>query len=207
MALGTCNISRSASRVFTNVMLYYDFGSGAIAAANCVHPLLGIWGPHEKLFISTYGAEDLKVFDMPADRKIISPSVATGTGEAVGKTWAFPEWSTHPYFAVANLLVDRLFLVSGNYQHTMNAESIYLISLKDSSYVKLAETTDTSYASKTTLGIHSFGWMCPRVKTVTGTEVLGGFTAGLSPYNLGDVKSWRCVIGPGSFGPAGTVVG
>ncbi len=147
--IGVCNISRSASRVFTNAMLYFDFGSYAVKDAGCYNPLLGSWDLHQKLFISRYDSEDLKVFETPADKKIISSDSSQGLGEAIGKEWDFPEWSNHPYYAVASLLVDRLFQVSGDWQHVQNREAIYLVNLKDSSYIKLLETTDTSYTSKT----------------------------------------------------------
>jgi hypothetical protein len=158
VSIGTCNISRSASRIFTNTMLYYDFGSLALTTAKCYHPLLGTWKEHTKLFISRYDAEDLKVFDMPADRKLVSTADAAGLGEAVGKEWYFPEWSNHPYYGVASLNIDRLWLRSGSWVHTYNTESIYMVGLRDSQYVKLVESTDTSYTS-TTVFKYPFIWV------------------------------------------------
>ncbi len=158
VAIGTCNISRPASRIFTNTMLYFDFGSGAIAAAGCYDPLLGAWKMHEKLFISRYDAEDLKVFEMPADRPLVPLAQASGAGEAVGKSWDNPEWSNHPYLAVGTLLIDRLFKIAGVYQHALNHESIYLIDLKDSSFVKLIETTDSTYATQVSF-LNPFIWV------------------------------------------------
>jgi hypothetical protein len=158
VSVGTCNISRSASRIFTNSMLYYDFGSAAVEAANCFHPVLGSWPAHALLFISRYDSEDLKIFRMPADRKIVPSADAQGLGEAVGKEWYFPEWSNHPYYAAAGLSIDRLWLKSGNWEHTYNTESIYLVGLKDSTYVKLIESTDTSFASATNF-IYPWVWV------------------------------------------------
>ncbi len=158
VSIGTCNISRSASAVFTNSMLFYDFSSSAVNAAGCHHPLLGSWGVHEKLFISRYDGEDLKVFDMPADRPLTPPDDAQGMGEAIGKQWYFPEWSNHPYFAAASLLVDRLFTRNGSWQHTENNESVYLVNLKDSAYVKLLKSSDTSSGSKVNLK-YPFLWV------------------------------------------------
>ena len=150
VTVGACNPSRSASGIFTNTMLYFDFGSAAIAAAKCFHPLLGTWGMHEIIFLSRFDGEDLRTYAMPADRPIVPVAAASGVGEAVGKQWNNPEWSNHPYYAVASLLVDRLWSVSGNWNHTTNTESIYLVNLKDSVYLKLVESADTSYASTTT---------------------------------------------------------
>jgi hypothetical protein len=149
VSIGTCNISRSASRVFTNTMLYYDFGSKELTTAKCIHPLLGTWKEHALLFISRYDAEDVKVFAMPAERTLVSTVDAQGLGEVVGKEWYFPEWSNHPYYGVASLNIDRLWLRSGSWEHTYNTESIYLIGLKDSQYVKIIESSDTLYASTT----------------------------------------------------------
>jgi hypothetical protein len=158
VSIGTCNISRSASRIFTNTMLYYDFGSKTVTTAKCYHPLLGSWNEHALLFISRYDAEDLKVFAMPADRKLVTIADAQGLGEAVGKEWYFPEWSNHPYYAVASLYIDRLWLRSGSWEHAYNTESIYLVGLKDSQYVKIIESTDTSFTSTTSLK-YPFIWV------------------------------------------------
>jgi hypothetical protein len=155
VSVGTCNISRSASRNFTNTMFFYDFGSGAITAAGCYHPILGTWAEHGKLFISRYDAEDLKVFDMPIDRPIVPPSQIR-SGDVIGKEWLYPEWSNHPYFGVATLSIDRVFDSSGNWVHRFNCESVYLINLKDSVYVKLMESTDTAITSTTSF---SYPWV------------------------------------------------
>jgi hypothetical protein len=158
VSIGTCNISRSASTVFTNTMIFYDFSSSAIKNAGCYHPLLGSWGMHAKLFISRYDGEDMKVFDMPADRPLVSVADAQGNGEAVGKEWYNPEWSNHPYYAAASLLVDRIFYVDSSWENTYNCESVYLVDLRDSTYVKLIESTDSSYTSKTNFS-YPFLWV------------------------------------------------
>jgi hypothetical protein len=85
---------------------------------------------------------------MPADRPVVPPSQAV-TGDALGKEWYHPEWSNHPYYAVAALHIDRVFDSSGNWVHRYNSESVYLIDLKDSLYVKLIESTDTLITSVT----------------------------------------------------------
>jgi hypothetical protein len=95
---------------------------------------------------------------MPADRKLVSTADAQGLGEAVGKEWYYPEWSNHPYYAAACLNIDRLWLKSGNWEHTYNTESVYLVGLKDSQYVKLIESVDTSYSS-TTGFIYPWVWV------------------------------------------------
>ncbi len=158
VTVGTCNISRSASRIFTNTMLYFDFGSGAITAAKCYHPLLGTWKEHQKLFISNYNAQDLRVYSTPADRPLVPTKDAQGAGEAIGKEWNNPEWSNHPYYGAASLMIDRLWTVNGDYEHTLNTELLYLVNLKDSSYLKLIESTDTTYTSTVDFG-NPFIWV------------------------------------------------
>jgi hypothetical protein len=145
--VGTCNISRSASRIFTNTMLFYDFGSGNITASGCYHPLLGTWAQHAKLFISRYDAADLHVFDMPADRPVVVPPAPVRSGDAVAKEWFHPEWSNHPYYAAAALHIFRAFDISGSWEQRENSESVYLLNLKDSVYVKLLESSDTAITS------------------------------------------------------------
>ena len=158
VTIGACNMSRSASRVFTNTMLYYDFSSAAITAAGCYHPILGTWAEHALLFISRYDAEDLQVFGMPSDRPLVSIAQANGLGEAVGKEWNNPEWSNHPYFAAASLMIDRLWLKNGSYDHTYNSELLYLVDLKDSVFVRLVESIDTSNTSTVDFG-NPFIWV------------------------------------------------
>jgi hypothetical protein len=158
ITIGGCNPSRSASRIFTNTMLYFDFSSSAITLAKCYHPLLGKWKEHQLLFISRYDGEDLKVFNTPSDKILVPISSAEGKGEAVGKEWNNPEWSNHPYFAVASLLIDRLFFVSNTWEHTLNNEAIYIVNLKDSIYLKIIESTDTSYSSNITF-TNPFIWI------------------------------------------------
>jgi hypothetical protein len=148
VAIGTCNISRSASRVFTNTALYIDFGSGAITTAQCFHPLLKSWQPHEKIFISRIDSEDVRVFAMPADRSLVPTSSATGNGEPIKKTWENPEWSNHPYFGAASLNVTRLWpKVNNIYQRTENGELLYAMDLKNSTYLRLVQTADSSKTS------------------------------------------------------------
>ncbi|HUI91762.1 MAG TPA: T9SS type A sorting domain-containing protein [Chitinivibrionales bacterium] len=154
----TCNPSRSASRIFTNTMMFYDFSSAAITLAKCYHPILKTWGTHQLLFISRSDSEDLRVYDTPY-MSLVPLSIAQGNGEPVAKEWNTPEWSNHPYFAVSGMVVDRLFSAgAGSYDHTLNSEAVYLVNLKDSLYVRLVETTDTSHASMVSLE-NPFVWV------------------------------------------------
>jgi hypothetical protein len=158
VVLGACNVSRSASRFFSNTILYYDYSSLAITNAGCYHPLLGTWGLHSKLFISRSDGEDIKTFDVPVDHPVVPSEIAQGKGEVISKAWSDPEWSNHPYYAAAGLLIERLFSVNGSWEQTQNYESIYLVNLKDSLYCSLIESIDTS-SSSTTQFLNPFLWV------------------------------------------------
>jgi len=217
ITIGTCNISRPASRIFTNTMLYFDFGSALIKAAGCYHPLLGSWKMHEKLFISRYDGEDLRVFDMPSDQPVIPVAQATGIGEVVGKAWDNPEWSNHPYYAAANLIVSREFKVSSGWQQTTNHEAIYLVNLKDSSYVRLVATTDTAITSTNSflypfLWVDTLAgfkedttWLSKTIWEKAGIAVTGKYTIGVKQGPLAP-KSVRPVVSLWSNANASRIV-
>ncbi|MDD5676316.1 MAG: hypothetical protein PHC61_19240 [Chitinivibrionales bacterium] len=144
--IGTCNPSVSSSRIFTDCMMYFDFGSGAISAAGCSDSLLGSWGMHQRIFITRIDSTILRVYDPPSD--IITVQGKNATGEIVAREWDNPEWSNHPYLAVAAVKIDRLWKdKTGAYTHTQNNEFIYAINLKDSTSIRLVETTDSSYVN------------------------------------------------------------
>jgi hypothetical protein len=215
VAIGGCNISRSASAIFTDNVLYYDFSSNAIANAGCVHPLLGEWGEHAKLFISRYDGEDLKVFDMPADRPVVSSDIAEGKGEAIERRWSCPEWSNHPYYAVAGLLISRLFDRNGNWEHTENNEVLYAISLKDSAFIRLVESTDTSFTSTVSLSSpflwvekpHEFQedsvWLKTTIWQRARNAVLQDPQPRQGRWNDGPQKNGAAVTGASLFSPLG----
>jgi hypothetical protein len=139
-----CNLSGSQSSVFPNAALYIDFSSNAFTLTGCaLPPGLGEWGFHARLFVTRNDGKILRFFDVP---QLGNPESMVGAGEIVGSEWNFPEWSNHPYFAVASIQVDRLWY-STSWDHTYQNAFLYMINLKDSSYHKLVETTDSSKAS------------------------------------------------------------
>ena len=142
----TCSPSISPSQIFTNTIMYVDFSSSAIENAGCYHPTLGYWGFHERIFIGRSDGVILKYFDVPSDITDI-PANEMGKGEVYSVSWDNPEWSNHPYYAAAATSVDRLWKET-IYEHTYLNEDLYLINLKDSTYLKLAEVTDTSKTSQ-----------------------------------------------------------
>jgi len=141
----TCSPSISSSRIFTNTIMYIDFSSSAIENAGCYHPKLGYWGFHQRIFIGNSDGVILKYFDVPSNIPDI-PAEEMGKGEVYDVSWDNPEWSNHPYYAAAATNVDRLWKET-IYEHTYLNEGLYLINLKDSTYLKLAEVTDTTKTS------------------------------------------------------------
>jgi hypothetical protein len=142
-----CNPSISQSHLFTDAMMFFDFGQNPIAGYTSP---IGYWGLHTRIFISRYKDQlPYKVFDIPAEIKVLPQSAvdtvscANGNNKPSGKQWDNPEWTNHPYFAVATARILRLTCTNDNWGQREASEAIYLINLKDSSYLKLVETTDT----------------------------------------------------------------
>lgn len=144
-----CNSSVSSSLLFPEAVLFFDFSSKIIQDSDCYHPRLGTWGVHDRIFLYTYANEFRRIFDVPAEIIIPDNVQDFGKGEKFEKQWNYPEWSNHPYFAVATVNIDRLWKNTGGMLlHEWKNEAIYLINLKDSNYLKIIETTDTSRISQ-----------------------------------------------------------
>lgn len=138
----TCYPSISSSRIFTDAMMYIDFGGTVFFDTDSLkHPVLGTpWGKHERIFIERATCGIVGRYDVPGKDEIIgidSIPEEDINGIVRGKAWWYPRWSNHPYFAVSSLDIDRLwyrysFQNALWYQHTNNRESLWLINLKDS---------------------------------------------------------------------------
>ncbi len=155
--LSSCNPSRSASRVYPDAMMFFDFSSGAIRHAKCYHPTLGEWGDHEVIFISRYGTgtygTEVRAYWTPTDFEIYDPlgSSIVGVGEPVGRQWQNPEWSNHPYFAAASVVIDRLYATGDSWNHISKAEKVYMLDLRDGQSIRLVETVDTTILATTSI--------------------------------------------------------
>jgi hypothetical protein len=105
-----CNTSISSSKIFTNSMMYLDFGFDSTIIQ--VHSLLGSWDFHKRLFISDYSGSIIKYFDLP---NVVNLSEATeqSRGNADHMEWNYPEWSNHPYFAAVALNIERVWYENG----------------------------------------------------------------------------------------------
>jgi hypothetical protein len=158
--LQACNPSISSSRLFFDAMMYLDVGTGDMAhsyhSAN-----LGAWGMHSRIFISRSSNSIAGYYDMPADPPLVDN--AENPGDVVIKSWESPRWSNHPYFASAALFVERSF----GEKTTDRNESVYMINLKDSSYLKLLSLTDTTETNTLSM---EFPWLW--VETPQGFDTL-----------------------------------
>jgi len=144
-----CNLSSSPSRFFPRAVMYLDWSSSAFTNANCATPPgLGVWGSHARIFIASAPNAILRYYDVPGSGIPLSDS--KGIGEADENEWDYSEWSNHPYLAASTVQVRRSWWNSTG-EETYNNERIYCVNLKDSTYHKIIETTDTSKTSKTNM--------------------------------------------------------
>jgi hypothetical protein len=65
-----------------------------------------------------------------------------------GSKWHHPEWSNHPYFAVATLNADRFFSAGNGFQNTAWQERVYAINLRDSATLELLRPDTVRYAGR-----------------------------------------------------------
>lgn len=149
----SCNPSISPSRVYTDAMLFFDFGSLTIKQAGCHHPVLGTWNVHEILFIARYGSaahgSTVRAYRTPEDVHVYNPlsSLIEGNGEPIEKEWQNPEWSNHPYYGVAGVKVKRIYATGDSWKTVPRTEMVHLIDFRDGSTVRLIESSDTSILS------------------------------------------------------------
>jgi hypothetical protein len=135
----TCNPSISSSRVFFDAMMYLDIGTESIVSSSPYRPKnLGSWGFHTRIFISRSTNDIARYYDVPVNPPVVA--VVQKAGDVTVKSWDSPRWSNHPYFASATLFLERAW----DDGTTDRNEAIYLIDLRNSSYVKLLSLADTS---------------------------------------------------------------
>lgn len=139
----TCNASMSSSRILTDAIMYVDFGL-MYDQCQCTTDM-GPWDFHTRLFISRSDSTILRYYDVPSPPQV-DDTATLGNGEIIGREWSYPEWSNHPYFAVASILNRRRYLdpAISFFVPVGRRERIALINLKDSSYTDLIQSTDTA---------------------------------------------------------------
>jgi len=150
VSLQCCNPSISSSRLFENVMMYFDFSSDAILVADCYHPTMGYWGFHDRIFIARNDRTILKYYDVPSEIIDRPKGETNGMGQITEKKWNYPEWSNHPYYAASAVEIDRYWADSSS-RPSVRCEQLYILNLKDSTYLKIIETTDTTFNHSTNM--------------------------------------------------------
>ena len=149
-SIQVCNPSVSPSRIFTNVMMYYDFGK----QGGFTHSSMSSWGLHTRMFIGNSNNEILKYWDVPAPVKaMVSTATIPPIGAVTEVKFLTPEWSNHPYYSVSSIEITRTFgsATTGFEPKTSKNEKIYLFNLKDSTSIELATTTDSSLTTTTNI--------------------------------------------------------
>lgn len=138
VALQVCNPSPSPSRVGPPAMLYLDFGypflePGWLACGIDVGPG-GFYAQHELFFIAGYDGRIVQDYRAPDNSAVNDPDGLSGR-----LVWDDPEWSNHPYFAVAALQANRKYSAGA----TRNREALVLVNLRDSTYLKVVGEMST----------------------------------------------------------------
>jgi hypothetical protein len=157
--IGACNPSISSSRVFTDAMMFVDFGFDKSVAGNYALPFGKIWDQHEYIIITNYNADLYRYIGQKYKPELsyddyMALSYDDTKGQSFKSVWDFPEWSNHPYLAIATVAVSRTWKKgTEDFEETVNREHIYLINLKTSKTLPLVSTPDTLKASST-----SFLW-------------------------------------------------
>ncbi len=125
----SCNASISSSCYFTNILMYLTT-SGSHPIVNGGTP----WDKWQVILINNSDGMVLKGYSYPTAYTF---PIETNPESFVKAKWHHPEWSNHPYFACATLNADRYFKVGGEYMNTLYQERLYLINIKDSSYLEV----------------------------------------------------------------------
>ncbi len=129
-----CNTSISQSNRYTDAVLYLDFGNSIRATL----PGIGTWGFHQNAFLSRKDGSVYRVFGTP------EKTIGSTDGSVAKYEWDCTEWSNHPYFGVAVTNITRRWMDGESWSRADKREEIYIINLKDSAYLSLIKTTDTT---------------------------------------------------------------
>jgi hypothetical protein len=138
-----CNASISSSAFFTNTMMYLTMG-----VSQNIPPYINNgkpWGTWEVILINDNAKEPRKSYTIPDSASFVFP-IETNPPSFTGARWHHPEWSNHPYFATATVNADRYFATDTGYRNTYYQERIYLINLKDSSYIEVMRPKKIEYS-------------------------------------------------------------
>ncbi len=130
-----CNASISASSIFTNMVMYLTtVGS---------HPNVNggqMWQSWQVILINNNQKEVIKGYTYPTQFKI---PLDTSNSTFRKAMWHHCEWSNHPYFAAATLNIRRTWEGTNATEYQ---EQIYLINLKDSTYIEVLRPDSVEFS-------------------------------------------------------------
>ncbi|MEO7424793.1 MAG: hypothetical protein ABI036_06370 [Fibrobacteria bacterium] len=138
-----CNVSASPSRVAEDVLMYLDFGSDGLAneGVNGGQP----WEKWELILLADRHEGVPRTFRLPRNPEY--PLETSPTASLSAAMWHHPEWSNHPYFAVATLNAERYFKdpAGTGYVNSFNQERIVILNLRDSAFLEVLRPGKIEY--------------------------------------------------------------
>jgi len=216
-----CNASITSSRLNTDRMMYLDFGSAGVAV-DTINDTLP-WATWQVIFVSDINAGVVGHYPYPRnpaiaysfiDENISPPSTTTGQETVSAIKWHHPEWSNHPYYAVATINVDRKYrypsVHGGAWVHYEDQERVVLLDTRTrGTYLEVLRRADCCYLDSVGRG---FFWPTLWVSTEGFIEigVNRRFAPGLSGSGLaftnGVVSSERALNAVHVFDLNGRIV-
>jgi hypothetical protein len=136
----SCNASASSSRIFTNTLMYLNT-NGTNAKIDSGKP----WGEWQTIIIGNSKKQLIKGYTFPATYKF---PIETEPKSYTGTKWHHCEWSNHPHFATATLNVERYFKTQTGYANTGYQERIYVVNLRDSTYLEVLRPDKVRFTGK-----------------------------------------------------------
>jgi hypothetical protein len=159
LSIGACNPSVSSSRIYPDAMMFVDFGyDGGLPSGFASGKIPTVWEQHEHLWITRLNGDVLRCTGQKYtpeldDDAFMELSWDDTKGQSYGSRWEYPEWSNHPYLAVAGVIVKRTWKAARpeEYDDRQMVEHVYLVNLKTSAALPLVSITDTSQNSRVSL--------------------------------------------------------
>jgi hypothetical protein len=147
----TCNTSVSSSRSpYTNAMIGLDFGSSKVNPnINGGAP----WGKWQIMWVFAYDGSVPYHLPVPTDDEDYPYAQGWPTDyqhldsaiDLATTRWHHTEWSNHPYFATASVILKRGWgFENGTFRGLERQERVYLIDLDNSSTLCLLSPTDNN---------------------------------------------------------------
>lgn len=147
----SCNASISSSRNATNTLMYLNFPKDSTPFVDGGK----VWGEWQTILISNSKQQFVKGFTYP---RTFAFDPETNPKSFTRAKWHHPEWSNHPYFAAATVNMNRYFQTDNGFANTDFQERLYLLNLKDSTYLEVLRPETVKYTGKS-LGGFYWPWL------------------------------------------------